>query len=125
MQDSQYYWNKKGATASSPVDEGDKFTKGGIDLNPELLDLQIKRDGNGIPLPVGQQPIYDMHIEGFLPVIINITPLAVSPLLLGLIGEGGALDAADADAQTPLFDLGMADKYSNKYIREDQNNIGG
>jgi hypothetical protein len=57
---------------------------GGIDLNPALLDLQIKRDGNGVPLPLPLQPIENMHIDGFLPVIINIVPIANLPLLLGL-----------------------------------------
>ncbi|MBF0385121.1 MAG: aminotransferase class I/II-fold pyridoxal phosphate-dependent enzyme, partial [Candidatus Omnitrophica bacterium] len=57
---------------------------GGIDLNPVLLDMQIKRDGNGVPLPLFQQPIMEMKIEGFLPVIINITPVKSLPLLLGL-----------------------------------------
>jgi len=61
------------------------FTKGGIDLNPRLLDLQIKRDDNtGIPLPVNQQPLENMNIDGFLPVIINVTPFTNLPLLLGL-----------------------------------------
>ena len=55
---------------------------GGIDLNPDLLDLQIKRDRNGIPLPLPQQPIQNMKIEGFLPVIINITPVTSMPALL-------------------------------------------
>ncbi|MBN1870298.1 MAG: hypothetical protein JW847_06985 [Candidatus Omnitrophica bacterium] len=69
---------------SSPVKD---VKPGGIDLNPELLDLQIKRDGNGIPLPLNQQPVYNMKIEGFLPVIINITPVANNlPLLLGMLG---------------------------------------
>jgi len=61
---------------------------GGINLDPRLLDMQIKRDGNGIPLPVNQQPIYDLKIDGFLPVIINITPVINLPLLLGLTDEG-------------------------------------
>ena len=56
---------------------------GGINLNPALLDLQIKRDGNGIPLPITQQPIGNMKIEGFIPVIINVTPVNL-PLLLGV-----------------------------------------
>ena len=56
---------------------------GGINLNPTLLNLQIKRDGKGIPLPTYQQPIGNMKIEGLLPVIINITPIANLPLLLG------------------------------------------
>ena len=52
-------------------------------MNPALLDLQIKRDGNGVPLPLPMQPIQDMHIEGFLPIIINVTPVTNLPLLLG------------------------------------------
>ena len=57
--------------------------KGGIDLNPELFDLQIKRDGNGVPLPVNQQPIYNININGFVPIIINVVPVTNMNLLLG------------------------------------------
>jgi len=72
--------------ASSPVKPG------GIDLNSALLDLQIKRDDSGVPLPVFDQPMKQlMNIQGFLPVIINVTPINV-PLLLGL------LDLPDADS---------------------------
>jgi len=59
---------------------------GGIDLNPTYLDLQIKRDPNGVPLPVSKQSIADIHIEGILPVIINIAPLTV-PMLLSMTGQ--------------------------------------
>jgi malate synthase A/acyl carrier protein len=61
--------------------------KGGIDLNSALLDLQIKRDGNGVPLPLPLQPLQNMRIDGFYPVIINITPVANLPLLLGMARE--------------------------------------
>lgn len=57
---------------------------GGIDLNPALLHLQIKRDGNGFPLPVNQQTIENIRIDGFTPVIINIQPMINLPLFLGL-----------------------------------------
>ncbi len=60
------------ARAASPGAR--KEHPGGIALNAKLLDLQIKRDGNGVPLPLLQQPIGEMRIEGFIPVIINITP---------------------------------------------------
>lgn len=56
---------------------------GGINLNPALLNLQIKRDNNGVPLPLPQQPVGDMNIDGFVPVIINITPIPNLPMLLG------------------------------------------
>jgi len=62
--------------------QGADFIKGGIDFNPAMLDLQIKRDGNGTPLPVFQQPIHNMKIDGFLPIITNVTPVTV-PFLLG------------------------------------------
>lgn len=59
-------------------------TYGGINLNPELLDLQIKRDGDGVPLPLNEQPIENMNIDGFLPYIIQITPVTNLQLLLGI-----------------------------------------
>lgn len=73
---------------------------GGIDLNPALLDLQIRRDGNGVPLPLPQQPIENMHIEGFLPIIINVTPVTNLPMLLGL-----ADSTAETQAITATPDL--------------------
>ncbi|MEK7679901.1 MAG: hypothetical protein AAB356_06895, partial [Deltaproteobacteria bacterium] len=88
----------EGVDVSSSPMTGDMFTKGGIDLNPALLDLQIRRDGNGVPLPLPQQPIENMHIEGFLPIIINVTPLTNLPLLLGL-----ADTQQDADEITPAM----------------------
>jgi len=57
---------------------------GGIDLNPDMLDLQIKRDPNGVPLPISQQDLEHMQIEGFFPIIIDITPINGLPELLGL-----------------------------------------
>ncbi|MCK5581235.1 MAG: HEAT repeat domain-containing protein [Candidatus Omnitrophica bacterium] len=75
---------------SSPAssDEGlatsDKY--GGINLNPELLDMQIKRDGAGVPLPLPMQPIESMRIDGFIPIIINVTPVSL-PMLLGVLEQ--------------------------------------
>lgn len=68
---------------------------GGIDLNIGLLDLQIKRDQAGMPLPVQQQPMEEMHIEGFVPVIINIVPLNNLPLLLGMDNQPEIHDKTD------------------------------
>ncbi len=83
-------------SSSSPVD-GARNAKlasnqtpdvvGGINLDPAFLDLQIKRDGKGVPLPVLQQPIQNMQIEGFLPIIINVTPIPSLPMLLGMGDE--------------------------------------
>jgi hypothetical protein len=57
---------------------------GGIDLNPTHLEFQIKRDVNGILLPLSQQPLINMRIEGLTPVIVNITPVINLPELLGV-----------------------------------------
>ncbi len=90
------------ASASAEADDraaigGEQATPvGGINLDPRLLDLQIKRDGNGVPLPLFQQPIGDMKIEGFFPVIINITPVSL-PLLLGLNTQDAPTDNTDIE----------------------------
>ncbi len=56
--------------------------KGGIDLNAANLDLRIKRDGKGVPLPLLQQDMAMLgRIEGFTPVIIAITPVTSLPFL--------------------------------------------
>jgi hypothetical protein len=72
-------------TDKASLDKPDKV--GGINLNPSMLDLQIRRDGQGIPLPISQQPIGNMQIDGFIPVIINVTPITNLPLLLGVSTE--------------------------------------
>ena len=74
----------QGAEFASDEIRATKDEVGGIDLNPLLMDLQIKRDGNGIPLPLPQQPVENMNIDGFVPVIIHIAPVTNLPLLLGL-----------------------------------------
>ena len=59
---------------------------GGIDLNGANLNLQIKRDGKGVPLPIDQQDLNNIHIDGLIPVIIEIKPAMDTPLLSQLQG---------------------------------------
>ena len=84
--DGLFIWSDE--AVSSPINsssmKSNKTPLGGIDFNPESLDLQIKRDGRGVALPVFKQPIDQINIDGFIPVIINITPINV-PIFLGLI----------------------------------------
>jgi hypothetical protein len=57
--------------------EGEQVTDtlGGIDLNRANLDLYIKRDGQGVPLPVSNQNLAQLSkILGFTPIIIEILP---------------------------------------------------
>ncbi len=75
---------------------------GGIDLNTAALNLQIKRDGEGIPLPLPQQPLNDMTIDGFYPVIINILPVQGIPAFLGM-------DANETDAGETRQSAGAMD----------------
>ena len=89
-----------------------------------MMDLQIKRDGNGVPLPVFQQPLDMINIKGFVPVIINVTPILNLPLLLGFADSELPVNSTESDSQTTAFDLSLVDKYRNKYTDryEHQNN---
>ena len=49
---------------------------GGIDFNAANLNLQIKRDGHGVPLPISQQDLQNIKIDGLVPIIIDIKPAA-------------------------------------------------
>ncbi|MBF0593581.1 MAG: hypothetical protein HQL22_01290 [Candidatus Omnitrophica bacterium] len=50
------------------------LTPGGIDLNDRQLDLQVKRDGKGMPLPIGLQDPAMRDVAGLVPVIIDMVP---------------------------------------------------
>ena len=54
---------------------------GGIDLNSANLNMRIKRDGAGVPLPLGQQDPAMLNAPGFVPVIWDIRPAVNVPLL--------------------------------------------
>jgi hypothetical protein len=56
--------------------------KGGIDLARSSLDMQIKRDGAGVPLPVSQQNLDNIRINGLIPVILDIRPASSVPALM-------------------------------------------
>lgn len=58
----------------------EQVNPGGIDFDPSKLDLQIKRDGRGVPLPIGEQNLDAINIEGLYPVIINILPINAQTL---------------------------------------------
>ena len=59
--------------------------KGGIDFNSSNLNLQIKRDGRGVPLPLAQQDMAQLSaIQGFEPEILEIKPAINLPILTEL-----------------------------------------
>jgi hypothetical protein len=56
------------------------LVNGGINMNSANLNMQIKRDGNGVPLPVSQQNLDNIRIDGLVPVILDIKPVGSAPL---------------------------------------------
>jgi hypothetical protein len=48
-------------------------------MNAAHLDLHIKRDGHGVPLPVSLQDLAQIHIDGLVPHILEIKSAALSP----------------------------------------------
>ncbi|MBZ0165828.1 MAG: UTP--glucose-1-phosphate uridylyltransferase [Candidatus Omnitrophica bacterium] len=91
-------------------------TTGGIDSNPDLVELQIMRDGNGVALPLPMQPVDTLrNIDGFIPVIIQMTPITNLPLILGIapdtdsqkIGYDADLQGTDPRARLQDADDGM------------------
>jgi|GEM_PF-2803043 len=68
-------------------------TKGGIDINPALLKLLVKRDGNGVPVPVGNVNLKDTDIYGFEPVISKVEQVDSLPAFIGI---GGAAETGTA-----------------------------
>ncbi len=81
---------------------------GGINLDPTLLDLQIKRDGNGVPLPMSDQVIENMKIEGFIPVIIHVTPITNLPLMLGFADGQNPFASNDTEKQEKKSAQGLS-----------------
>ncbi len=55
---------------------------GGIDFNAERINLEVRNQGE--PIEFSQQGVENLSVEGFLPVIIGITPATDLPFVLGL-----------------------------------------
>ena len=85
---------EKIAAVSSPA----KDSVGGIDLNPNSLDLRTQGEGVDFDAPFDPQAILSSPIDGFSPVIIQIVPLNL-PLLLG---QNPAPDAPRLSQAGPL-----------------------
>jgi hypothetical protein len=64
--------------AQAGVADNAKHRKGGIDFAQSNLDMQIKRDGNGVVLPLNQQNLENIHIQGLVPVILKIEPASMA-----------------------------------------------
>ena len=83
----QWEFDQK-AQINTQVKVDDKaMANGGINFNQSNLDMQIRRDGQGVPLPVSQQNLENIRIEGLVPVIVNIRPAAAMPDFIQLTEE--------------------------------------
>ena len=61
---------------------------GGIDFNPDKINVEVRRDGAPIAIPAIDPNILESSpINGFTPVIIHLAPATNLPLLLGLPPE--------------------------------------
>ncbi|MBI4308786.1 MAG: fructose-bisphosphatase class II, partial [Candidatus Omnitrophica bacterium] len=62
-----------------------KLTHGGIALDSAMLNLQVRKDGKGVPLPISQQPIGAMmkmiEKNGIQPFILEVRPFNLPPSL--------------------------------------------
>ncbi|MCK5581087.1 MAG: AAA family ATPase [Candidatus Omnitrophica bacterium] len=90
---------------------------GGIDLSRDALNLEIKRNSRGIPLPIQMQNIENININGFVPIIINISPIMNFPLFSGLSNEPGNPKTTKNADQEPSRTLPV-DRLSQFYTRD-------
>lgn len=67
---------------ATPLDPQREVSRdlGGIDMNASVLDMQIRRDGNGVALPIEEQDLERIRIQGLVPVILFIQPAVNMPL---------------------------------------------
>jgi len=96
--------------SSSPIKRGGSEDLGGIDLNPNSIRMDRQGEAIDINLPAAQiDRLLYMNIEGFVPVIINVTPITNVLLLLGLTempeDEPTTLGADLPDATEPRRDF--------------------
>jgi len=77
---------------------------GGIDLDSAMMNLEIKRDGNGMPLPAFQQPVFNINLPGLTATIIKITPVINLFQILGMI------DPSETDWEYSLDPMDKMDK---------------
>ena len=68
------------SSSSDKKNSDDAAAKGGIDFAQSNLDMQIRRDGAGMVLPVSQQNLENIRIDGLVPEILSVQPAAGSPL---------------------------------------------
>lgn len=93
--------------------------KGGIDLNPNLLELTVEGDQIQIQVPTTFDELNDVVIDGFVPVIQNITPVVNVPFLLGWETQGDQpIQSSQQDTTDRLSYVSVLDRRIKAYTRD-------
>ena len=74
---------QEGTKDSAQLADNPTAAPGGIDFNSTNLNLNVQGSPIEMKTPINLQYLYNANVEGFLPVIINISPVISMPLLLG------------------------------------------
>lgn len=74
--------DQRDSALSTNVQKKDKVTHGGIYLNPQLLDLTVKRNEDANRFKNSALLEQSIEIDGLSPVIFQIIPVEIAPLLL-------------------------------------------
>jgi len=93
-----------GTSPDSAAGETTDPTHGGIDLDDDMIEMNIKRDGSGLAIPAPQtilDPNMGTLIPGFIPVTINVTPVNVQLIL----GDAGTEDNTRDISYKPSLDV--------------------
>ena len=77
------------ATYQSLIADSTVFTKsiegvGGINFNADKINLEVNNDGQEIQFHFDPTEFENMNVDGFVPVIMSITPVHDLPLFLGI-----------------------------------------
>ncbi|MBF0483999.1 MAG: hypothetical protein HQL25_04770 [Candidatus Omnitrophica bacterium] len=81
--------------SNNPKPDQAQLRNGGIDLDSAMMNMQIRRDGNGVPLPFSQEELKRFeNLEGLNAVIIHIE--SVSPASLPIFSGLNTAKSATA-----------------------------
>jgi len=76
-----------GKELTSPKDNvmftEDEARHGGIDFNPDHLDMETKGTGVNVPIPKDSPDLETIEIKGLVPIIFTITPITDLLMILG------------------------------------------
>jgi len=90
---------------------------GGIDLNADHLDLRIGGEAFEFNMPMDDLINLELNLQGFRPIIINITPVPSVYLLLGLLDPENDPDENNYDTRLGPADLrSRLDRTEHKQI---------